>query len=85
MHRFMVNMKTARIFKGIPESWNPAKNAEKFAKMRWLKGGGVAVNQARVYHDAALTVLYLDLTPALISVRTFEAATAMTSRPGASG
>jgi hypothetical protein len=25
-------MKTARIFKGILEAWNPAQNEEKFAK-----------------------------------------------------
>jgi len=62
MHRFMVNMKTARIFKGIPESWNLGKSAEKFAKMRQLETGGGAIIQARIYHVAALTALYLALT-----------------------
>jgi len=32
MHRFMVNPRIANIFKRILESWNPAKNAKRFAK-----------------------------------------------------
>jgi hypothetical protein len=34
MRNFMVNIKLARIFKGIPRTWNLGKSAEKFAEMR---------------------------------------------------
>jgi hypothetical protein len=32
MHRFMVKIKTATIFKGILETWNSTRNAKNFAK-----------------------------------------------------
>jgi hypothetical protein len=44
----MVNSKLARIFKRILESWNLAKNAKRFAKMR-----------RRKYDDSALTTAAL--------------------------
>ena len=45
MHRLMVNLAIAIIFKRILESWNPAKNAKRFAK-----SGGRKIWIARVYH-----------------------------------
>ncbi len=43
----MVNIKLARIFKGIPEAWNLAKNAKRSAK-----SGGRKISRFGVYHSA---------------------------------
>ncbi len=50
MRRFTVNMKLARIFKRILESWNLAKNGKRFAKSGGRKICGPAVNHARINH-----------------------------------
>ena len=50
MRRFTVNMKLARIFKRILESWNLAKNGKRFAQKRWAENMRTAVNHARINH-----------------------------------
>jgi hypothetical protein len=61
MHRFMVKIKLGRIFKRILKSWNPAKNAKRFAKSGGRKIPRFRVNHARINHDGPLTALYLAL------------------------
>ncbi len=61
MHRFMVKIKLGRIFKRILESWNPAKNAKRFAKSGGRKIPRFRVNHARINYDGPLTALHLAL------------------------
>jgi hypothetical protein len=63
MHRLMVNLAIAIIFKRILEAWNSAGNAKRFAK-----SGGRKIWIARVYHavinhDRALRKTHGPLTP----------------------
>ncbi len=58
----MVNLKVARIFKGILESQNPAKNEKSFAKRRRRKIGDERVNQARIKHTTPLSEPNASLT-----------------------
>ncbi len=46
----LVNIKLARIFKRILESWNLAKNGKRFAKKRRAENMRTAVNHARISH-----------------------------------
>jgi hypothetical protein len=64
MRRFTVNMKLARIFKRILESWNPVKNGKRFAKKRRRKICGPPLT------TPALTMVRLPGTyPAQIPVK----------------
>jgi hypothetical protein len=54
MHRFMVKIKTADIFKGIFETWNSTRNAKNFAKSGAKKIGTARVYYPSIYHDGAL-------------------------------
>jgi hypothetical protein len=47
MHRFMVKLKTAGIFKGILETWNSTRNPKNFAgKWREENMGGARLPSA---------------------------------------
>ena len=50
MRRFTVNMKLARIFKRILETWNLAKTGKRSAKKRRAENMRTAVNHARISH-----------------------------------
>jgi hypothetical protein len=58
MHRFMVNIKPASIFKGILESWNSTRNGKNFAEMRVLGTGALRIYHAGINHAAPATALY---------------------------
>jgi hypothetical protein len=58
MHRFMVKIKPASIFKGILESWNSTRNGENFAKMRAKRASVAHVYHAGINHAAPPTALY---------------------------
>jgi tetratricopeptide (TPR) repeat protein len=58
----LVKARTANIFKGILEMQNPARNAEKFAKMRHPKTSSAAVYRAGIYHDSDLREINRPLT-----------------------
>ena len=53
MHRFMVKIKTAAIFKGIHEMQKSTPNEENFAKNHAWETRGSCVNQVQINHDAA--------------------------------
>jgi hypothetical protein len=54
MHRFMVKIKTAGIFKGILETWNSTRNTKNFAESGAKKIWAARVYHPRIYHDRAV-------------------------------
>jgi hypothetical protein len=53
----IVNTKTARIFNGLFETWNQAKNTENFAKMREKNACVPPIYHAGIKHDGCLLLL----------------------------
>jgi hypothetical protein len=66
MHRFMVKIKPANIFKGVLESWNSTRNAGNFTQMRAKSASIARVYHAVINHAAPPTALYLALRPAVL-------------------
>jgi hypothetical protein len=58
----LVKARTANIFKGILGTQNPARNAEKFAKMRAQETRPEAVYHTGIYHDGTLREINRPLT-----------------------
>jgi hypothetical protein len=58
MHRFMVNCKSAIIFKGVLESWIRSKSGKKFAEMLWTKNAGRRVYYILIKLDKRLREMH---------------------------
>jgi hypothetical protein len=61
MHRFLVNIKSADIFKGILQAWKSTQNAENFAEMRTKFTWAAQVNHTGINHAAPPARVYLAL------------------------
>jgi hypothetical protein len=66
MHRFLVKIKPANIFKGVLESWNSTQNAGNSTQMRAKSASIAHVYHAVINHAAPPTALYLALRPAVL-------------------
>jgi hypothetical protein len=57
MHRFMVKIETAGIFKGVFETRKSTRIEQNFAEFRVWETRGCCVNHVPINHDAAPTGL----------------------------